>query len=61
MTKEDILEARDEAKRFINRANVALRRINENKHALYGCKETGTLRRASMDLTRALSQMRKYR
>ena len=62
MTKNGIRTAVAEAKRFIASANLALNcdenaRPNEASYLL-ACKENGAVRRASMDLTRALTQMR---
>ena len=61
MTHEKILAAQKAADRFMKCAYEVLR--SEDALVL-GCpigpsKRTGALRRASMDLTRALSEMRK--
>ena len=57
-----IKEAMKEAKEFIERAKAVLeRRKIEGKAVYFGCKETGALRRKSMDLTRALARLRKNR
>lgn len=63
----NILEAEKEAKRFLERLSAA-RKSSENGHRLLvkgsevtyttTSKETGALKRSSMDLTRALSKMR---
>jgi len=63
MIVENILEAENEAKRFLKRVNEVRESQcldpNENTHTyMGGSKETGALKRASMDLTRALSKMR---
>lgn len=55
----DIDEAVLEALRFIQRAEDAKVRIKNSYYALHGCKETSAMRRASMDLTRALVAIRK--
>jgi len=57
MTKDKILEAKFEAERFLVKADNMLL----VKPDLYWCypKESGALRRSSMDLTRALAEMRK--
>lgn len=49
-----------EAKRFIERAEKYLEalRIGEAS-SMTGCRESGAVRRASMDLTRALADYRK--
>ena len=60
MTPETITEAINEAKKFIRLANEAIVEHEESgNHAMWGTKKTGALRRSSMDLTRALSEMRK--
>ena len=49
-----------EAKRFVSVAESALGKIKEDSLLqITGCKETGAARRASMDLTRALAELRK--
>ena len=48
-----------EVNRFQKKANAAIGRLEDDKYAKYGCKETGALKRASLDLTRSLAQMRK--
>ena len=47
-----------EAERFIRAARAAKKRLSEDKDLLSSV-ETGTARRASMDLTRALATLRK--
>ena len=47
-----------ESKRFIATAMAAKERLKNDTSARYGCKETGAIRRASMDLSRALVSMR---
>ena len=51
----------NEAKRFIASGNGALSRLEleGNNNFITGNRESGSLRRASMDLTRALADMRK--
>lgn len=64
MNMQKIEAARAEAQRFIDRVD-ALRREHINymsgdrKYYFSAPKESGAVRRASMDLTRALSDMRK--
>ena len=49
-----------EAERFISAAKLARKRLRDDPYApITGCKETGAARRASMDLTRALAELRK--
>jgi hypothetical protein len=58
MNIENIQEAEQECKRFLKRCTEAKKRIKEDKYALYGSKETGALKRSSMDLTRVLVKLR---
>lgn len=56
-----ILEAKEEARRFIKAADAALKMMKQyriEEHWTGRSKETATLRRASMDLTRKLADMR---
>lgn len=49
-----------EATRFIDKAQKALREIRTDKFVLItGNKEIAAMRRSSMDLTRALAELRK--
>lgn len=57
MLREDIETAVSEAKRFIKRANE-LKLVEDGPYS-YNPRESGALRRASMDLTRALADMRR--
>jgi len=62
----NILEAEAEAKRFLKRmkevkesdANQKKFNMISKSEETYTSKETGALKRASMDLTRALSKLR---
>lgn len=58
MKDTDVKEVVSEAKRFLARAQEWLKLDNQYKD-ITGTKEGGALRRASMDLTRALSKMRR--
>ncbi len=51
--------ALDEAKRFIKRAEPVLDTRMLDELYIDPCKESGALRRASMDLTRALADLRR--
>ena len=53
---ECLKTARDEAKRFIKKADEALEAIPDNEHL---CIEFAAAKRASMDLTRALADVRR--
>lgn len=52
-------EAIREAQRFIEAASKALETMHPVDMCPYGNSKTGAARRASMDLTRALAEMRK--
>jgi hypothetical protein len=55
-----INEAEAEARRFLDRVKALKDSCGNNEYAIsYGNKETGAVRRASMDLTRALAEMRR--
>ncbi len=60
MTPQEIRLAIGEAQRFIDRAKEALARVRSpyGRECLDPGKESGALRRASMDLTRQLTKMR---
>jgi len=52
----------DEAERFIEKAKAALKRINDEDDRGYWCyssKENAAAKRASMDLSRALTEVRR--
>jgi len=57
MKIEKILQAEQESKRFLDRIEKFKKRYNEQV-LMAGLKESGALRRASMDLTVALAEMR---
>lgn len=59
MKLENVKEAAEEAERFIKKYNDYIF-AEQTKHASWSMtpKESGALKRASMDLTRALSKMR---
>ena len=53
-------KAISEAKRFIKRADEAKGELMKgNLSYMTGCKETAAAKRASMDLTRVLAELRK--
>ena len=55
----NIIEAEQEALRFLKRIKEAKASQSFNKiERTYTSKETGALKRASMDLTRSLAKMR---
>lgn len=59
MNIETLDNAVEEAKKFIEKAEKAIKRSEEDGYTFFGCKETAACKRASMDLTRALSELRK--
>jgi len=60
ITEYNILEVEDEIERFMDKLNILKKRIESDKSALkWGCKETASLKRASMDLSQALIELRK--
>ncbi len=60
MTKEKIQKALEECQRFMVKASAALHDFDQNRCVAYsGSKATGACRRASMDLTRALAELRR--
>lgn len=56
---KQLRDAVDEAKRFQARAEAAIVAIEAKTGDAYRCTEFAAARRASMDLTRVLAQMRK--
>ncbi len=58
MEIEKVEQAIREARRFIDKANLALQRVGKSKYFYCG-KETAACRRSSMDLTRALADLRR--
>lgn len=58
ITLEKINKVEKELKRFIERMRACKQRLKEDPN-LVGCKETATLKRASMDLSRVLVELRK--
>jgi len=58
ITHGTVARVREEIDRY-RRADKALQdRIFNNDKALYGCIESAALKRASLDLSRALTQLR---
>jgi hypothetical protein len=58
MRKSDMIAAIEAARRFVELAEKCLPLYQESEHWLFGCRRTGDARRASMDLTRALADLR---
>ena len=62
MKDTTIQTAADEARRFLRRVNAyQKRRVSDRMMDFCGSREGGDLRRSSMDLTRALADMRQGR
>ena len=59
MNKAKLETAMYEARRFLQKAAVLHELKTHSGQYYYASKESGALRRASMDLTRALSDLRK--
>jgi hypothetical protein len=60
MNLRKINTAEAEAKRFLEKVKAVKSRAKEERLIfLTGCRETGALRRASMDLSNALVELRK--
>jgi len=57
MTLDNIKDVQTEIVRFNKRMKAALKRVEEDKYALYGCKETGALKRAAADLKTELTKL----
>lgn len=58
-----VQRAKHEARRFLDTVYDLEQRINSgnettNRVMMFGCQETAAVRRASLDLTRALARMR---
>lgn len=63
MKFDKLAKAEKEAKRFLESIKKLRERTKENKYFvrhgyITGCAETGAVKRASMDLTRALADLR---
>jgi hypothetical protein len=52
-------KAKREAYRFLEAVTKMEGKVDADKHAWYGCSESGQLKRSSMDLSRALIDLRK--
>ena len=51
-------DAISEAERFIKKAQAYQMKVVDDSYAIFGCKEGGAAKRASMDLSRSLSELR---
>lgn len=59
MNRETFDRAVTKARWFLEVAMTLDTKIRKDDFAFMGCKETGAVRRASMDLTRALADFRR--
>lgn len=59
LTINKIQKSLDECSRFMYAAILAKKRIEDANNYVHPSKENGTMKRASLDLTRALSELRK--
>lgn len=57
LTVELLNEVEVEARRFLKKLTAVKKRIKEDSYALYGCKETGAIKRASIDLKNELTRI----
>ena len=59
MKAEKLRKAKAEAKRFLELVAPLEKRWAEDAWAKHGCKESGAVGRSSLDLSRALAELRK--
>jgi hypothetical protein len=60
VNRRTLQAAMDEATRFLVKASELKRRWEEDQWSqMNGCRESGAARRASLDLTRALAELRR--
>ena len=59
MQLEDLKSIKKEIARFNTRLNAAIERVEDEPTAIYGCKETGAVRRAALDLKMELTKITK--
>lgn len=59
MNRGTVEAVRKVAMDLIHKADEVVAKDKAGENPFYGCKETGSLRRASLELTRALAEMRK--
>ena len=61
MDRIKILALLEEMRRVSTAAHLVLEELGEDDWYIVGTRKSGTLRRASMDLTRALTDLRRRR
>lgn len=59
MNINTVIEAEKQAKEFLRRAKTLKDRAKDDKFAWYGCKESGSVKRQSLELSNALIELRK--
>ncbi len=59
MNLDKILSAEKEAKLFLERSKKAREAAQNDKFFFFGCKESASLKRQSMELTNALVELRR--
>ena len=59
MEQKTLYEIKVEVKRFSKRLEEALNRLRNDEMAKYGCKETGAVKRAALDLKNELTKITK--
>ena len=59
VTLEKIKKAKCEVKRFLKALDTAEKKLKEDEMYRYGCRETASVKRASMDLSNILVAFRK--
>jgi hypothetical protein len=59
MNRATIIQARQAAELFLERSQAALDELGHDDSYITGTKASGALRRTSLDLTRALADMRR--
>ena len=57
LSVELLNEVEIETKRFLKKLAQAKKRIKDDNRALYGCKETGAIKRSAIDLKNELSRI----
>jgi hypothetical protein len=55
-----LLEVRTELERFDKKLSDTIKKFRSDKHAKYGCKETGAVRRAALDLKNELTKITQH-
>ena len=57
MQLENLENIKKELARFKTRLDAAIKRIKDDKFSICGCKETGAVRRAALDLKMELTKI----